>query len=107
MDFRNRAEALRGLMLDEEEGADMVMVKPALGYLDIISDFRRNTQLPVAGYNVSGEYAAVKLLAEAGLADEGSVVVENLTAITRAGASIILTYHLRDILKHGWLDDRP
>jgi len=102
MDFRNRSEALRELMLDEEEGADIVMVKPALAYLDIIADFRRNTELMVAAYNVSGEYAAVKLLAQAGQADERSLVFENLTAITRAGASIILTYHLRDILKNGW-----
>ena len=102
MDFRNRAEALRELRLDEAEGADIVMVKPALAYLDLISDFKNNTQLPVAAYNVSGEYAAVKLMMEAGLTDEGLMVMENLTAITRAGASIILTYHLRDILKNGW-----
>jgi len=102
MDFRNRAEALRELRLDEAEGADIVMVKPALAYLDLISDFKNNTQLPVAAYNVSGEYAAVKLMVEAGLADEGLMVMENLTAITRAGASIILTYHLRDVLKNGW-----
>ena len=102
MDFRNHREALRELALDETEGADIVMVKPALAYLDVISDFQRNTNLPVAAYNVSGEYAAVKLLAQAGLADEGLMTLENLTAITRAGASIILTYHLRDILKHGW-----
>lgn len=102
MDFRNRTEALRELMLDEEEGADIVMVKPALAYLDIIADFARNTELPVAAYNVSGEYAAVKLMAQAKLVDEELLVVENLTAITRAGASIILTYHLRDILKNEW-----
>ncbi len=102
MDFRNRSEALRELMLDEEEGADIVMVKPALAYLDVIADFRKNTELPVAAYNVSGEYAAVKLLVQAGQADEELLVFENLTAITRAGASIILTYHLRDILTNGW-----
>ena len=102
MDFRNRTEALRELMLDEEEGADIVMVKPALAYLDIIADFQRNTELPVAAYNVSGEYATVKLMVQAGQADEKSLVFENLTAITRAGASIILTYHLRDILKNEW-----
>lgn len=102
MDFRNRTEALRELMLDEEEGADIVMVKPALAYLDIIADFQRNTELPVAAYNVSGEYAFVKLMVQAGQADEKSLVFENLTAITRAGASIILTYHLRDILKNEW-----
>jgi len=103
MDLRNRAEALKELSLDISEGADIVMVKPALAYLDVISDFKRNSTAPVAAYNVSGEYAAVKLMAEAKLADEASLVIENLTAITRAGASIILTYHLRDILKNGWL----
>ena len=90
------------LELDEAEGADIVMVKPAMAYLDIISDFKENTSLPVAAYNVSGEYTAVKLLAKENLADENIMVIENLTAITRAGASIILTYHLRDILKNGW-----
>lgn len=105
MDYRNRTEALQELMLDEEEGADIVMVKPALAYLDIISDFRDNTTLPVAAYNVSGEYTMVKLTAQAGLADERQLVLENLTAITRAGASIILTYHLRDLLRNGWLND--
>ena len=103
MDFRNRSEALRELALDESEGADIVMVKPALAYLDIISDFKRHTKLPVAAYNVSGEYASVKFLAQAGFADEKQMVLENLTAITRAGAKIIITYHLRDILKNEWI----
>ncbi|MDF1544982.1 MAG: porphobilinogen synthase [bacterium] len=102
MDFRNRTEALRELDLDESEGADIVMVKPALAYLDIISDLRQNSTVPVAAYNVSGEYASVKLQAEAGLIEEKQMVIENLTAINRAGADIILTYHLRDILKNGW-----
>jgi porphobilinogen synthase len=102
MDYRNRTEALRELSLDDEEGADIVMVKPALAYLDIIADFRQQSRLPVAAYNVSGEFTMVKLLAQAGLADEKAMVLENLTAIQRAGASIILTYHLRDILKNGW-----
>ena len=105
MDFRNRTEALRELRLDTAEGADIVMVKPALAYLDIIAAFREKSQLPIAAYNVSGEYTAVKLLARAGLVDEGQLVMENLTAITRAGADIILTYHLRDILKNGWFHD--
>jgi len=105
MDFRNRTEALRELRLDTAEGADIVMVKPALAYLDIIAAFRERSELPVAAYNVSGEYTAVKLLAKAGLVDEGQLVIENLTSITRAGADIILTYHLRDILKNGWLND--
>lgn len=102
MDFRNRSEAMTELDLDTMEGADMVMVKPALAYLDIIADFKKNTSLPVAAYNVSGEYTAVKLLAQSNLADEKTMVLENLIAMTRAGASIILTYHLRDILKNGW-----
>jgi len=104
MDFRNRREALAELALDVEEGADIVMVKPALAYLDIISDFRRSIDLPVAAYNVSGEYTMVKLMAKENLADEKALVLENLTAIKRAGADLVLTYHLRDILKGGWLD---
>ncbi len=103
MDYRNRREALSELQLDIEEGADIVMVKPALAYLDIIADFRDATQLPIAAYNVSGEYTAVKLMVKENIADEKSLVLENLTAITRAGADIILTYHLRDILKGDWL----
>lgn len=102
MDFRNRREAVRELWLDQEEGADIVMVKPALAYLDVISDFEQHSHLPVAAYNVSGEYAAVKLLVQAGLADEKALVLENLTAMMRAGASIILTYHLKDIVANGW-----
>lgn len=104
MDFRNRREAVTELMLDVEEGTDIVMVKPALAYLDIISDFRAATALPVAAYNVSGEYSMVKLMARENIAEEKHLVLENLTAITRAGADIILTYHLRDILKEDWFD---
>lgn len=102
MDFRNRSEAMTELELDMMEGADIVMVKPALAYLDIIADFQKNSSLPIAAYNVSGEYTSVKLLAQTNLADEKTMVIENLTAMTRAGATIILTYHLRDILKNGW-----
>ncbi|TFH65332.1 MAG: porphobilinogen synthase [Candidatus Zixiibacteriota bacterium] len=104
MDVRNRLEAVKEVALDIEEGADMVMVKPALAYLDIISDVRAATELPVAAYNVSGEYSMVKLMVQAGYAEEKRLVLENLTAITRAGADIILTYHLRDILKNEWLN---
>lgn len=103
MDWRNRREARLEAQLDIEEGADIIMVKPALAYLDIIADLAQASDLPVAAYNVSGEYAAVKLLAREGFAAERDLVLENLTAITRAGASIILTYHLRDILKEKWL----
>jgi porphobilinogen synthase len=103
MDYRNRLEARREVNLDEVEGADLVMVKPALAYLDVIAEVRAHTDLPVAAYNVSGEYAAVKLLAREKLASERDLVVENLTAIARAGAGVILTYHLRDLLRHQWL----
>jgi len=103
MDYRNAREAIRELEFDIEEGADIVMVKPALAYLDIIRQFKDLSPVPVAGYNVSGEYSMVKLMAREGMADEKDLVLENLTAIARAGADIILTYHLRDILKNGWL----
>lgn len=103
MDWRNRREARLEAQLDIEEGADIIMVKPALAYLDVIADLAQASDLPVAAYNVSGEYAAVKLLAREGFANERDLVLENLTAITRAGASIILTYHLRDILQGKWL----
>jgi porphobilinogen synthase len=103
MDYRNSREALKEIALDIDEGADIVMVKPALAYLDVISQARSMFDLPIAAYNVSGEYSMVKLMAREGYADEQQLVLENLTAITRAGADIILTYHLRDILKQGWL----
>ncbi len=103
MDWRNAREAIRELESDIEEGADIVMVKPALAYLDIISLFKDHSPVPVAAYNVSGEYAMAKLMAREGLVDEKSLVLENLTAIARAGADIILTYHLREILKNEWL----
>ena len=103
MDYRNRFEARREVNLDETEGADIVMVKPALAYLDVIAEVRAAATVPVAAYNVSGEYAAAKLLARENLVSEREIVLENLTAITRAGASIILTYHLRDLLKNKWL----
>ena len=92
MDFRNRGEALRELRLDEEECADMVMVKPALAYLDIISDFKTYSHLPVAAYNVSGEYSMIKAAAARGFLDERGAALESLTAIKRAGADVIFTY---------------
>ncbi len=103
MDWRNKREAIKEVALDEEEGADIVMVKPALAYLDVIAAVRGATTLPVAAYNVSGEYAACKFLARAGLAPERELVLENLSAIRRAGADLILTYHLRDLLREKWL----
>lgn len=103
MDWRNRREARLEAQLDLDEGADVIMVKPALAYLDVIADLAAATDVPIAAYNVSGEYAAVKLLVKEGFAEERDLVLENLTAITRAGASVILTYHLRDILREKWL----
>ena len=103
MDWRNRREARLEAQLDLDEGADVIMVKPALAYLDVIADLAASTDVPIAAYNVSGEYTAVKLLAKEGFAAERDLVLENLTAITRAGATIILTYHLRDILREKWL----
>jgi porphobilinogen synthase len=101
MDPANAREALRELALDEEEGADMVMVKPALPYLDIVRRVREATALPVAAYNVSGEYAMIKAAAAAGMIDEKRAVLELLTSIKRAGADFILTYHAPDAAK--WL----
>jgi porphobilinogen synthase len=103
LDPRNAREALREIELDEHEGADAVMVKPALAYLDVIQRARATTRLPIVAYNVSGEYSMVKLSARAGQVDEGSIVRENLTAIRRAGADMIITYHARDAVKNGWL----
>jgi porphobilinogen synthase len=101
MDPANAREALREVALDLEEGADMVMVKPALPYLDIIRRIRDAFDVPVAAYNVSGEYALVKAAAQKGWVDEQRVAVEILTAIQRAGADIILTYHAKDVAR--WL----
>ncbi|HXD22909.1 MAG TPA: porphobilinogen synthase [Gemmatimonadaceae bacterium] len=103
MDARNGAEAEREAKLDEAEGADIVMVKPALAYLDVIRRVRSVTTLPLAAYNVSGEYSQVKAAAERGWLDEAAIVRENLHAIVRAGADIIITYHARAALAGGWL----
>ncbi len=101
MDPANAREALREVALDIEEGADMVMVKPALPYLDIVRLVRDGVQIPVAAYNVSGEYAMVKAAARNGWLEEQRVVLEILTAIKRAGADIVLTYHAKDAAR--WL----
>jgi len=103
MDIRNGREALQEALLDEEEGADMLMVKPALAYLDIIRQVKDLTNLPLACYNVSGEFSAVKAAAERGWLNEAQVVRENLIAFARAGADIIITYHAREALRGGWL----
>jgi len=101
MDPANSREALREVALDLEEGADIIMVKPALPYLDIITRVRDRFDVPVAAYNVSAEFSMVKAAAEKGWIDEQRIVLEILTSIQRAGASIILTYHAKDAAR--WL----
>ncbi len=103
MDFRNPNESIKEALLDEDEGADILMVKPALAYLDVIHRLKQNTLLPVACYNVSGEYSMVKAAAQAGLIDEQKIVMENMHAFARAGATIIITYHAKDIVLNNWL----
>ena len=99
MDPANRREALKEVRLDIEEGADIVMVKPAMTYLDIISDVRNSVNVPVAAYNVSGEYSMVKAAAKLGWIDEKRVMMEVLTSIKRAGADLILTYFAKEAAK--------
>jgi porphobilinogen synthase len=101
MDPANGDEALREVLLDVEEGADMVMVKPALPYLDVVRRVKEATRLPLVAFNVSGEYAMVKAAAAAGYLDERAVVLEALTSIRRAGADIVITYHAKDAAR--WL----
>jgi porphobilinogen synthase len=101
MDPANAREALREVALDIEEGADIVIVKPALAYLDIIRRVRERFDVPVAAYNVSGEYSMVKAASRNGWVDEQRTALEILTSIARAGASIILTYHAKDAAR--WL----
>jgi porphobilinogen synthase len=103
MDTRNRREALLEAQLDVEEGADILMVKPALAFLDIVADLREAFTQPLAIYNVSGEYSMVKAAAERGWIDERAVVLENWHAFRRAGADILITYHGRMALAEGWL----
>ena len=97
MDPANAREAVREALLDVEEGADAVMVKPALPYLDVIRRVKDETRLPVAAYNVSGEYAMIKAASAAGMLDERAAVLETLTGIRRAGADIVITYHAKDV----------
>jgi len=99
MDPANRREALKEVALDIEEGADIVMVKPAMSYMDIISDVKENFDLPVAAYNVSGEYSMIKAAAKMGWIDETKVMMELLISFKRAGADMILTYHAMDAAK--------
>jgi porphobilinogen synthase len=101
MDPANSDEALREVALDLAEGADIVMVKPALAYLDIVRRVKDTFHVPVAAYNVSGEYAMIKAAAAKGWIDERRIVLETLTGIKRAGADMILTYHALDVAR--WL----
>ncbi|MEA2724052.1 MAG: porphobilinogen synthase [Gemmatimonadales bacterium] len=101
MDPANVREAILEAALDEAEGADLLMVKPALAYLDVVRAVRERTQLPLLAYNVSGEYAMVKAAAQQGWIDEGKVVLETLTGMRRAGADAIITYHAKAAA--GWL----
>jgi porphobilinogen synthase len=101
MDYANVRESVREAIIDEEEGADMIMVKPAGAYLDVIVRVKESTTLPVAAYQVSGEYLMIKSASAAGWLDEKAIVLESLTAIKRAGADIILSYYAKDVA--GWL----
>jgi porphobilinogen synthase len=101
MDPANANEAVRESRLDVEEGADILMVKPALPYLDVIRRVKDELQMPLAAYNVSGEYAMLKAAAAAGYLDERTAVMEALTSIRRAGTDIIITYHAKDASR--WL----
>jgi porphobilinogen synthase len=103
MDFANGREALREILADCDEGADMIMVKPALAYLDVVKTAREYVNKPIVTYNVSGEYSMVKAGAIKGWIDEKKIVMENMIAMKRAGADIIITYHALDVAK--WLED--
>jgi porphobilinogen synthase len=103
MNPANQREALIEANLDEAEGADFLMVKPALAYLDVIKLLKDNTELPVAAYNVSGEYAMIKAAAQRGWINEERSTVEVLTSIRRAGATAILSYHSKEVLEKGWI----
>jgi porphobilinogen synthase len=104
MDPPNTREALREIELDVLEGADMIMVKPALAYLDVLARAREQFDLPLAAYNVSGEYAMVKAAARNGWIDEQRITMEILTGICRAGADLIITYHAKEVA--AWLAER-
>jgi porphobilinogen synthase len=99
MDYANRVEAVKETLMDVEEGADIVMVKPAMAYLDIIREIRNNVDVPVSAYHVSGEYAMIKAAAKMGWLDENKAIIESLTSMKRAGADLIATYFARDAAK--------
>jgi porphobilinogen synthase len=103
MNPANQREALIEAALDVQEGADFLMVKPALAYLDIIKTLKDNFDLPIAAYNVSGEYAMIKAASQNGWLDEQKATVETLMSIKRAGADVILTYHAKEVLQNNWI----
>ena len=104
MNPNNLDEAMREIELDVTEGADIIMVKPAMAYLDIINAAKSKFNLPIAAYNVSGEYAMVKAAAQKGWIDEKTVALELLTSIKRAGSDLIITYFAKDVKK--WIDQK-
>jgi porphobilinogen synthase len=99
MDYSNRLEAVKETLMDVEEGADIVMVKPALSYLDIIRDVKNAVDIPVSAYNISGEYAMIKAAAKMGWINEDKAILETITSIKRAGADLIATYFAKDIIR--------
>jgi porphobilinogen synthase len=99
MDYANRIEAVKEALMDEEEGADIVMVKPAMAYLDIIREVKNSVHIPVSAYHVSGEYALIKAGAKMGWINEEKAILESLTSIKRAGADLIATYFAKDAVK--------
>lgn len=100
MDFRNSKEYIKKIENDIEEGADIFIIKPALSYLDVIKDVSNNFNIPIAAYNVSGEYSMIKAASKLGFIDEKRAVLENMYALKRAGADIIITYHAKDLSKY-------
>lgn len=103
MDYHNSHEAVREALLDVEQGADILMVKPALAYLDVLAEVARATGMPMAAYSVSGEYAMIKAAAKAGLIDEASAACESAVSIFRAGADILISYYAKELA--GWIDE--
>lgn len=99
MDYANRKEAIKEVLMDVEEGADIVMVKPAMAYLDIIREVKDSVDVPVSAYHVSGEYAMIKAAAKMGWLDENKAILESLTSIKRAGADLIATYFAKDAVR--------
>ena len=103
MDYHNRREAVKEALLDVEEGADIIMVKPAMSYLDVVSEVKANTVLPIAAYSVSGEYAMIKAAGSLGYVDEASIICETAVSAYRAGVDLYLTYFAKEIA--GFMDE--